>query len=283
MLKELVPGTSTKADVTALIGSPTATATFDNNTWLYVSEVTRPRIGRVQGVLSQHVVVLSFNGTGVLQHVDQVDQDDFIPVTVVARTTPSPGTEASFLQQLLATSAGSTQSQRARAGHRAARRRQPTEPPPARRPRHPVPDHFAGPRLRAGGHRLRAVVALYPPTDLLALDHVEQRGRAGTRTVRGFVGVEPGADPDRWREASPIEHVHPALPPILLLQGTRDYLVPHAQATSFAARLAAVGAPHRLEIVEGAVHGFDRVGPDDRARELIADARAFLRRELGAG
>jgi outer membrane protein assembly factor BamE (lipoprotein component of BamABCDE complex) len=99
-LKELVPGTSTKADVTALIGSPTATATFDNNTWLYVSEVTRPRIGRVEGVLSQHVVVLSFTGQGVLQHVDQLDQDDSIPVTVVARTTPSPGTEASFLQQL---------------------------------------------------------------------------------------------------------------------------------------------------------------------------------------
>jgi outer membrane protein assembly factor BamE (lipoprotein component of BamABCDE complex) len=99
-LKELVPGTSTKADVTALIGSPTATATFDNNTWLYVSEVTRPRIGRVQGILSQHVVVLSFNGQGLLQHVDQLDQDDSIPVTVVARTTPSPGTEASFFQQL---------------------------------------------------------------------------------------------------------------------------------------------------------------------------------------
>ena len=99
-LKELVPGTSTKADVTALIGSPTATATFDDNTWLYISEVTRPRIGQREGVLSQHVVVLSFTGQGVLQHVDQLDQDDSIPVTVVARTTPSPGTEASFLQQL---------------------------------------------------------------------------------------------------------------------------------------------------------------------------------------
>ena len=45
-LKELVPGTTTRADVTALIGSPTARATFDDNTWLYVSEVTRRRIAR---------------------------------------------------------------------------------------------------------------------------------------------------------------------------------------------------------------------------------------------
>jgi outer membrane protein assembly factor BamE (lipoprotein component of BamABCDE complex) len=100
-LKELVPGTSTRADVTALIGSPTARATFDDNTWLYVSEVTRPRIGQVQGVLSQNVVVLSFNDQGVLQDVKRLDQDDSVPVSVVARSTPSPGTEASFLQQLL--------------------------------------------------------------------------------------------------------------------------------------------------------------------------------------
>jgi acetyl esterase/lipase len=141
---------------------------------------------------------------------------------------------------------------------------------------------FGGPRLRSGGARLRGVVAFYPPTDLLALDAIERRGRAGTRTVRDFVGCEPDADPLRWHEASPIEHVHAALPPILLLQGTRDFLVPHAQATAFAARLAAAGAPHRVEIVDGAVHGFDRVGPGDRARALIADSREFLRRALTA-
>ena len=99
-LKELVPGTSTRTDVTALIGSPTARATFDDNTWIYISEVTRPRIGRVQGVLSQDIVVLSFNEQGVLSDVKRLNQEDALPVTVVARTTPSPGTEASFLQQL---------------------------------------------------------------------------------------------------------------------------------------------------------------------------------------
>jgi outer membrane protein assembly factor BamE (lipoprotein component of BamABCDE complex) len=100
-LKELVPGTTTRADVTALIGSPTARATFDDNTWLYVSEVTRPRIARTEGVLSQKVLVLSFNDQGVLQDLKQVNQDEAVPVSIVARSTPSPGTEASFLQQLL--------------------------------------------------------------------------------------------------------------------------------------------------------------------------------------
>jgi outer membrane protein assembly factor BamE (lipoprotein component of BamABCDE complex) len=99
-LKELVPGTSTRADVTALIGSPTARATFDDNTWIYISEMTQPRIGRTLGVLDQNVVVLTFNDQGVLSKVETRNQGDSLPVTVVARTTPSPGTEASFFQQL---------------------------------------------------------------------------------------------------------------------------------------------------------------------------------------
>jgi outer membrane protein assembly factor BamE (lipoprotein component of BamABCDE complex) len=99
-LKELVPGTSTRQDVTALIGSPTAHATFDDNTWLYIGERTQKRVGETPVVVSQKVVVLTFNDAGVLQHVDTKDQADAMPVSVIARTTPSPGTEANFFQQL---------------------------------------------------------------------------------------------------------------------------------------------------------------------------------------
>jgi outer membrane protein assembly factor BamE (lipoprotein component of BamABCDE complex) len=99
-LKELVTGTSTRADVTALIGSPTAKATFDDNTWLYITELTRPQIARTQKVLGQGVVVLTFNDQGVLQDIKTLNQEDSVPISVVARSTPSPGTEASFLQQL---------------------------------------------------------------------------------------------------------------------------------------------------------------------------------------
>jgi outer membrane protein assembly factor BamE (lipoprotein component of BamABCDE complex) len=100
-LKELVPGTSTKADVSAVIGSPTAKDTFDDNTWLYISELTQQRIGRTLGELEQNVVIVNFDQKGVLKGVETRNKDDALPVTVIARTTPSPGTEASFLQQLL--------------------------------------------------------------------------------------------------------------------------------------------------------------------------------------
>jgi outer membrane protein assembly factor BamE (lipoprotein component of BamABCDE complex) len=100
-MKELTPGTSTKADVSAIIGSPTARDSFDDNTWLYITEVTQARIGRTLGELDQKVVVLNFDEKGVLKSIGSLDKDAGLPVTMIARTTASPGTEASFLQQLL--------------------------------------------------------------------------------------------------------------------------------------------------------------------------------------
>jgi outer membrane protein assembly factor BamE (lipoprotein component of BamABCDE complex) len=100
-LKELVIGTSTKADVTSLIGSPTARATFDDNRWLYISETTQVRIGQTPGVRAQDVVELTFDQGGLLRGIHTLGQDDGKDVAMVSRTTPSPGSEASFLQQLL--------------------------------------------------------------------------------------------------------------------------------------------------------------------------------------
>lgn len=100
-LQQLKPGTSTQTDVASLLGSPTAKGTFDQNNWYYISEVTRPVIGGTQGVLRQEVVVLNFNSQGVLQRVQTLNQKNAMNVPIVGRTTPSPGTEATFLQQLL--------------------------------------------------------------------------------------------------------------------------------------------------------------------------------------
>jgi outer membrane protein assembly factor BamE (lipoprotein component of BamABCDE complex) len=100
-VKQLVPGTSTRADVTALVGSPTAKASFDDNTWIYISEVTKPEIGGTQGVLDQQVYLMTFDARGVLSGIQKKTLDDGKPVAMVSRTTPSPGTEASVMQQLL--------------------------------------------------------------------------------------------------------------------------------------------------------------------------------------
>lgn len=140
---------------------------------------------------------------------------------------------------------------------------------------------FGGPRLRSGGGRLAAVVAWYPPTDLRDLHQSERRVHDGPTTTSRFMGSDPEQDPESWSQASPLEQAHAAAPPTLLLQGTRDLLVPHRHAVRYAERLESLGARHELHVVEDAPHGFDRVAPGEEARTLIARSRAFLQQELG--
>jgi outer membrane protein assembly factor BamE (lipoprotein component of BamABCDE complex) len=96
-LKELVPGTSTRADATSLLGSPTAHATFDDNSWIYITQITSTRIGQTPGITSQHVLVLNFDQSGTLKTIRQLDKE----VAMAPGATPSPGSEAGFMQQLL--------------------------------------------------------------------------------------------------------------------------------------------------------------------------------------
>ena len=141
-LNELVPGTSTRSDVTALIGSPTTKATFDDNTWIYVSEVTRPRVGRTPGVLDQNVVVLSFDDQGVLRDVKKLNQEDFDtghdrgPFDALAGdrgVVPAAAVRQYRPLQRLRTEPGRAVRRRADAGLLSRRRRQPGT-------RRPVPD-----------------------------------------------------------------------------------------------------------------------------------------------
>ena len=76
-------------------------ASFDENTWIYISERTYLRIMRTQGMEDLKVLTLTFDDKGVLRKITPIADKDQQPVTIVSATTPSPGTEVSFMQQLL--------------------------------------------------------------------------------------------------------------------------------------------------------------------------------------
>jgi outer membrane protein assembly factor BamE (lipoprotein component of BamABCDE complex) len=99
-LEEIVPGVQTRADVAALLGSPSITAPFGDDSWFYVSSVTRTRVGRTQAVDEQTVVAIRFDERGVVQKVETLGLDDAAEITPVARVTPTPGNDRNFLQML---------------------------------------------------------------------------------------------------------------------------------------------------------------------------------------
>ena len=92
---------SSQADAQALLGPPTFQEQFSPNNWVYVSQVTKMRIGNTLGVQQQHVVVLTFDDNGVLKSINQRDLKNGVKVTMDSAQTPVPGGHAGFLQQLI--------------------------------------------------------------------------------------------------------------------------------------------------------------------------------------
>jgi acetyl esterase/lipase len=128
-----------------------------------------------------------------------------------------------------------------------------------------------------------AAVPMYPVTDLLAFgpedpDAGGDEPWAGPYPEDLLLGQRASEAPDAAAAASPISHVHGAAPPMLLLHGAEDTLVPPGHSERLAAALAGLGAPVRLELVPGGEHCF--VGADPVP--ALSSAVAFLAEHLDA-
>jgi acetyl esterase/lipase len=106
---------------------------------------------------------------------------------------------------------------------------------------------------------VQGVVAWFPVTDLAGLpsDVTDAGGMpdAGPDSREALLlGAPPSSVPDLAREASPVAHAGAGAPPVLLMHGAADDLVPPAQSARLAEALTAVGAPVELDLVSGATH-----------------------------
>jgi acetyl esterase/lipase len=84
---------------------------------------------------------------------------------------------------------------------------------------------------------------------------VDVRGPLNDR-LSAFLGGTGRQVPERYAEASPILHVGPGVPPVLILHGTDDATVPYEQAVRFCAAVRAAGGRAELFTAAGAAHAF---------------------------
>ena len=87
------------------------------------------------------------------------------------------------------------------------------------------------------------VVDLFGPTDFTVFE-----GKFS------FLGGSPKDHLDLARSASPINYVHGDEPPMLVVHGTRDQLVPYFQAELLVGAMDRVGAPYYFHTVVGGGH-----------------------------
>ena len=112
--------------------------------------------------------------------------------------------------------------------------------------------------------RVRAAVAIFPPTDFLdyggkPLDLASGKDDVG-KMVRALLvpeGIEKVSAEDvekRMSEASPVRNVTDKTPPVLLVHGTNDALVPLQQSELMKTTLEKAGITVRLDVIEGGEH-----------------------------
>lgn len=98
---EVQPGKTTKEQVVKILGSPSSSSTFDDNTWYYISRKTKQVAFFKPEVLDQQVFVVNFDDKGVVKNLDHKTLADGAAITPAPGATPSPGREMTFLEQLI--------------------------------------------------------------------------------------------------------------------------------------------------------------------------------------
>lgn len=100
-LEQVKPGVTDKQTVSRLLGTPSATAAFDNNTWYYISRETKQVAFLKPDLLDQQVVAVHFDEHGIVSSVDHKGLKDAQAITPNPNATPAQGREFTFLEQLI--------------------------------------------------------------------------------------------------------------------------------------------------------------------------------------
>jgi acetyl esterase/lipase len=132
---------------------------------------------------------------------------------------------------------------------------------------------FTGSGGNAGvAEDLAAVVAIFPPTLFYT---GEERLHGGT-PARALMGE--GASEEAARLASPVHHVTPSHPPVMLMHGTADKVVPVSASMVMYEALTRAGVAAEMHLYAGQPHGF--AGQPGFIDLCAAEASHFLKRCL---
>ena len=90
-----------RAAVLAKLGSPTATATFDKDTWFYMSQVSNKTAFYHPRAIRRSVVAINFDKSAQVSAVNTYTLQDGRVIAYNGRETPTRGREMSILEQLV--------------------------------------------------------------------------------------------------------------------------------------------------------------------------------------
>lgn len=100
-LATVVVGQSTRDDVVALVGAPSATGVIDESAFYYVQSRFRDYGYRAAQEVQRELVKISFTPSGVVQNIERFGMEDGNVVALSRRVTDDNLRDTTFIRQLL--------------------------------------------------------------------------------------------------------------------------------------------------------------------------------------
>lgn len=125
----------------------------------------------------------------------------------------------------------------------------------------------------------QAGIAWFPPTDFLQMDAQLAASGLGpcdhndpdSPESRYMGGQITALDPNYVQRGNPMTHVTPSIPPMLLMHGLRDHVVPYQQSVILAERIRQVAGEDRAQLVllETADHADPQFETDENMQRVF--------------
>jgi acetyl esterase/lipase len=131
---------------------------------------------------------------------------------------------------------------------------------------------FEGGALPGVSSRVSAVATIAGPADLTATTFPPATKVAIQKTF----GAGGSPAPAVLAAASPVTHASAGDPPFLIVHGTADEVIPHAQSVELARKLKAAGVPAELVSVNGGTHALATPGQSVAPEQITAKVSSFL-------
>jgi len=104
---DLTPVGSSREQVLLSLGTPSTTATFDNEVFYYISQQRqRGAMFMKPRLVSQNVLAVYFDEEGVVSNISNYTLKDGRAFDMISRTTPTGGKDETFLMQILTGAGG---------------------------------------------------------------------------------------------------------------------------------------------------------------------------------
>ena len=126
-----------------------------------------------------------------------------------------------------------------------------------------------------------AIVSFYGASNLQTILSQSTPHGLGVRipALQLFLRSQPDRDPEIAALASPVNHVDPGDPPLLLIHGDQDPQMPINQSHELQGAYEASGRPAAFKVLHGAGHG----GQEFYTPAMLQFVATFLREQLSVG